>query len=451
MAHAQSLEQSLRDCVALLTERVESVRPLPSAPDHAVVSGLELVGEARRMLDALGAELAGQMSRRSDGSADNPLARRLGEKSASIAVAHLAELEPAEARDWCIAGDATVPCSSLYGEGLPDRYPVVAAQLRDGALSPAKARLVIAAIDEVCHRATFDQLRELEALLVEHSHHLGRRDFERVCRQVIDHFDPDGAEPREDALRAQSGIQIIRGRDGFVTWIVKMHPEAAGFLSTAIDARTAPRRQPRFEPSPGPERDPFEDTRTLAQRRLDALVSIARQSLAHDHGRLGGTSVTMNVTVALEALITGLGVAQIDGIDEPISAATARRLACDARIIPIVLGGPSEPLDLGHSERLFSESQRRALALRDGGCVFDCGAPPGWCEVAHLTAWMIGGRTDLKNGALMCSFHHRRFDRDGWGFEWRDNELYLLPPASVDPKRVPRRAGHRSEVMHGVG
>ena len=453
MAHAQSLEQSqsleqaLRDCVALLTERTQSVRPLPSAPDHAVVKGLELIGEARRMLDALGAELAGQLAVRSASSAHDPLARRLGEKSAAIAVAHLADVEFAEAHDWCVAGAAIVPSSSLFGENLPDRYPLVAAAVRSGVLAPAKARLVIVAIDEVCHRATFDQLRELEALLLEHSRHLSRRDFERVCRQAIDHFDPDGAEPREDMLRAQSGIQVVRGRDGFVTWIMKMHPEAAGFLTTAVDARTAPRRQPSFAP-PGlvQTEDPFDDTRTLAQRRLDALVSIARESLAHDRGRIAGTSVTMNVTIPLEALMSGLGAGHIDGIDEPICAATARRLASEAEIIPIVLGGRGEVLDLGHSERLFSEAQRRALAVRDGGCVWGCGAPPGWCEVAHLTAWMIGGRTDLKNGALMCPFHHRRFDRDGWGYEWRGSELYLLPPASVDPQRTPRPARVRSRA-----
>ena len=266
------------------------------------------------------------------------------------------------------------------------------------------------------------------------------RDVDRLCRQVIDRFDPDGAEPREDELRARSGIKVIRGRDGLITWIVKMHPEAAGFLTTEVDARTAPRREVTFTQANPPH---VEDDRTLAQRRLDALVSIARESLCNDHGKLAGTSVTMNVTMSLDSLLSGLGAAYIDGIDEPISAATARRLACDAQIIPIVLGGDSEPLDLGHSQRLFSEPQRRALALRDGGCVFtNCGAPAGWCEVAHLTAWAVGGRTDLMNGALMCPFHHRRFDHDAWDYAWTADGLTLIPPASVDPARTSRRPGH---------
>jgi len=129
-------------------------------------------------------------------------------------------------------------------------------------------------------------------------------------------------------------------------------------------------------------------------------------------------------------------------VDERISAATARRLAAQAEIIPVVLGSPSEPLDQGRAVRLFTEAQRRALAVRDGGCVWPgCNAPPGWCEVAHIVAWMLGGMTDLANGVLLCPFHHRRFDHDGWEMRWIDGVLYLIPPAWVDPTRAPRRAG----------
>jgi hypothetical protein len=390
------------------------------------------------MIDAVGAELAGQVARRSSGFTDDSLARRLGEKSAVSMVAQLARVEPIEARDWCAAGEATAQRVSLHGEILPDRYPHVTAALLCGQLAPRAARTIVEAIEALPLRASVDQLLEVEGILVEHAPGLSARDVDRLCRQVIDRFDPDGAVPREDELRARSGIQVIRGRDGLVTWILKMHPEAAGFMTTAVDARTAPRRQPTFTDED--DAPSAVDERTLAQRRLDALVAIARESVANDHGRLAGASVTMNVTVPLEALLTALGTAEIQGIDEPISAATARRLACDAEIIPIVLSGKGEPLDLGCSQRLFSEPQRRALALRDGGCVWpNCTAPPGWCEVAHLTGWAMGGPTDLANGALMCPFHHRRFDHDGWDFDWDSGELRLIPPATVDPTRTLRR------------
>jgi 5-methylcytosine-specific restriction protein A len=424
-----ALEHALLDSVTRLVEHVSGSRPLPEAAGSSITAGTRMIGEVRQLLDALGAEFGGQVAVRSPGFTEDSIARQLGEKSAAAAVAMLACIEPGEARDWCVAGEAVAPRVSLQGEALPHRYPYVAPALLSGGLSPRAARAIIEALAAVSARVTSAELLDVEEILVEHAPRLTARAVDKLCRQVIDRFDPDGAEPREDELRAQSGIKVIRGRDGLVTWIVKMHPEAAGFMTTAVDARTAPRREVAFTPevfTPA-----VQDDRNLAQRRLDALVSIARESVSNDHGQLAGTSVTMNVTMSLDALISGIGAARIDGVDEPISAATARRLASDAQIIPVVLGGESEPLDLGQSRRLFSEAQRRALAQRDGGCVFtNCMAPPGWCEVAHLTAWAIGGPTDLRNGALMCPFHHRMFDHDGWDFAWDAGGLTLIPPAS---------------------
>jgi hypothetical protein len=227
--------------------------------------------------------------------------------------------------------------------------------------------------------------------------------------------------------------------------MIRTHPEGAGFILTAIDARTAPRRQPRF----GDEiDDAMRDTRSSEQRRLDAVIDIARESIGWDDGQLAGTSVTMIVTITEEALRTGLGSAEIAGVDETISAATARRLAADAEIIPCVLGGPSEPLDQGRAFRLFTEAQRRAMTVRDGGCVWTgCSVPPSWCEVAHLTSWLEGGATDLANGVLLCPFHHRCLDNDGWVLEWREGALWLIPPAHIDASRSPRPAGRRELVL----
>jgi hypothetical protein len=312
-------------------------------------------------------------------------------------------------------------------------------------------RLIVGALDAVAERARVEDVAEVEQILLSYAPRLTSRELGKLCRQVIDRFDPDGAEPREDELRARSGITVINGRDGLITWIVKMHPEAAGLLTAAVDARTAPRRTLAFVDPDDVDPDDVDlavrDDRTFAQKRLDALTSIAKESLGHDHGRVAGTAVTMTVTVTLESLISGLGTAHIDGIDEPISARAARRLAADAAIIPVVLGGDSEPLDVGQSSRLFTESQRRALAVRDGGCIWPgCDAPPGWCEVAHLIPWSHNGPTDLANGALMCRFHHRRFDNDGWALERRGAVPWLIPPEWIDASRTPRRAGRLPRV-----
>jgi hypothetical protein len=416
-----------------------------SLTDIGLLDAVDRVGELARLVAGLGARLAGEVERRSAPGVESSLSRSQGERSSAVLVALHAGLDVSEASEWCRVGAAMLPRWSLLGEALPLSRPLVAAAVSQGRVTVPAAGRILATLDLISATAPPDVLPMVEAFLVEEAPQLSPRQLARLCRALPDRYDPDGAEPREDVLRQKSGVRIVNTRDGLVRWIVTMHPEAAGFLTAAVDARTALRRQPTFQDvddSDLPSGEPVADDRRITQTRLDALVAMARESLEHDPGLVAGTAVTMMVTIPVEGLLSGLGAAEIAGVDQPISAATARRLAAQAEIIPIVLGSASEPLDQGRAVRLFTESQRRAIAVRDGGCVWPgCHAPPGWCEIAHIVAWVLGGRTDLRNGVLMCPFHHRRFDHDGWAMDWRDGVLTLTPPAWVDPSRTPRRAG----------
>ena len=178
---------------------------------------------------------------------------------------------------------------------------------------------------------------------------------------------------------------------------------------------------------------------------------MAKKSLADDDGEIAGLPVGMMVTIPLETLQTGEGSASIAGVDTPISAATARRLAASANIIPVVLGGDSEILDVGRASRLYTKAQRVAMAVRDRGCTWPgCEAPPGWCEAAHAkNPWIAGGRTSLENGTLLCPYHHHRLDNDGWTFEIRNGIPWFIPPPWVDPDQKPRRGG-RERLPHNL-
>jgi 5-methylcytosine-specific restriction protein A len=433
---------------AELVRRAITLASLLDAPNQDAVGRLrqlELIGELRRLIDVLGCEVAGEVEQLSSVDLDPPAARAFGEKSAAVLVERHADITARESQAWCRVGSRLRTRVSLQGEVLGAEHPILAEAFTRAVVSVAAADRILLTLDTVASHASADEVRQVETFLVEQVPHLTERQHTQVCRAIPDRFDPDGAEPREDLLRERSGIRVQQTRDGLTRWIVTMHPEAAGFLSAAVDARTAPRRQPTFEAT---EQVDDSDRRPLHQARLDALVSIATESLQHDSGRIAGTAVTMMVTVSLETLRSGLGTAEIAGIDEPICAATARRLSADAEIIPVVLGGPSEQLDQGRAQRLSTEPQRRALALRDRGCIWPgCTAPPGWCEVAHIIAWYFGGATDLDNLVLLCPFHHRRFDRDGWQLEMRDGARWLIPPPWVDPTGAPRRAGPLPELV----
>ena len=62
-------------------------------------------------------------------------------------------------------------------------------------------------------------------------------------------------------------------------------------------------------------------------------------------------------------------------------------LLCDPVLRPIVIGLDGLPVGAGHEGRLATPEQRRALAHRDGGCVFPgCTAPPAWTDAHHVGA-----------------------------------------------------------------
>ncbi|SDN76421.1 HNH endonuclease [Nocardioides szechwanensis] len=120
----------------------------------------------------------------------------------------------------------------------------------------------------------------------------------------------------------------------------------------------------------------------------------------------GGVSATVVVTMTLETLMGGLKAAQLD-TGTRISPGLARKLACEAGVIPVVLGGRSEVLDVGRRRRFHTKAQRIALAVRDKGCAaMGCERPGSWCHAHHLIPWIQGGGTSVENGVLLCPRHH---------------------------------------------
>ncbi|GAA1875851.1 HNH endonuclease signature motif containing protein [Lapillicoccus jejuensis] len=113
------------------------------------------------------------------------------------------------------------------------------------------------------------------------------------------------------------------------------------------------------------------------------------------------------VTIDLEALTGALDRAGITSTGEVLSPATVRRLACEAGIIPALLGTDGQVLDLGRTKRLFTPAQRLVVWRRDKHCTYPgCTVPATWCDVHHVDWWSRGGTTDRTNAALLCRRHH---------------------------------------------
>jgi hypothetical protein len=173
-------------------------------------------------------------------------------------------------------------------------------------------------------------------------------------------------------------------------------------LATYLDAFTSPRQ------GRGPDRaDAVGPIERLRGQAFCALLEHLDPAKLPAHG---GDATTVMVTMTLDQLRSELATAGLISSDDlRMSAGELRRLACNAGIVPVVLGGKSEVLDLGRTSRLFSRAQRKALRIRDRRCrARGCTIPATWCEAHHLKPWALGGATDLADGVLLCSFHHHR-------------------------------------------
>jgi hypothetical protein len=170
-------------------------------------------------------------------------------------------------------------------------------------------------------------------------------------------------------------------------------------------------------------------------------VEICR--LALNTGKLpenGGDRPQVTVTINFDNLRDQIGAATLD-TGERLTPAQARRLACDAQLLPAVLGTHGQVLDLGQSRRLITGALRRALVLRDGGCAFPgCDRPPRWTEGHHIQPWSNGGATSLDNSVLLCGPHHRVIHHSTWQVRLGpDQQPEFIPPGHVDLEQRPRR------------
>ena len=145
-------------------------------------------------------------------------------------------------------------------------------------------------------------------------------------------------------------------------------------------------------------------------RRADALVEAVRRGVSSPGEAPKSDKAQVHVTIPLSTLLgqdPHGGATTMTG--QVLAPSVARRMACDAGIIPVVLGGDGEILDMGRSVRLFTPGQRRAVWLRDGGCTYPgCTMPPQWCDAHHVDWWSRGGASDIDNAALLCQRHHTK-------------------------------------------
>jgi hypothetical protein len=181
--------------------------------------------------------------------------------------------------------------------------------------------------------------------------------------------------------------------------------------------------------------------------RALGLVELIRQGLARDHDHT--KAPIADVTLVIRADDPDLEqVTTPDGT--PVLAEVAGPLCCDARLHPLITDRLGVPLAMGRDLRLPNPAQRRALAHRDGGCVFPgCDAPVSWCDAHHVQPWEHDGATDLDNLALLCRHHHGVTHRTGWTMTAHPDQTFTWTTPHGHTVHSQRHRGRRPPSGEG--
>ena len=300
------------------------------------------------------------------------------------------------------------------------KYGLVADGLAEGVVSQDKARVITQALDKIQTDpvASAEDLVLAEKLLVDYAGRLTANELRIVGRRILAEIDParfEDAEAKallaeEERARQKTALRVWDNHDGTVGFDGVLPTSMGMRFKRLVEAWAQPRKQQLV--GKGAPLPPWK--RLMGQGFARLLETVDPAALP----RHGGDATTINVVISLEELRKDLGIATL-GYDETngttITAAEARRMACNATIIPWVLGGDSEVLDAGRGSRFFQPIQRKAMRIQHKCCQAEgCDMPPEWCDAHHLEPWAAGGKTDLKDGALLCPHHHRLAHAPGY-------------------------------------
>jgi hypothetical protein len=436
---------------SLLRPSSESEADVRAMSDSGLVRTTESLAQLARRVEALQARCAAELAARSRGDEGADLAREHGFASPERLIAQATGRRFSDAARLVAVGEATAQRASFTGESLPARHPHLAAALGAGTLCVDAAEMIRRFLDGIAPRADRDLVDAAEELLVERAPLVGVDGLLRLVEELEARLDPDGVKPREDELRARRSLKIWEDASGMINLRGAFDPANGAPIKLAVETLVgAELHRARDARSGFGERlttttveaddSILAEDRTIAQLNADALADIARLSLSSKGAPPALRSATIVARVDAESLVSGRGHATIDGIEQPVSIATARELALSAGVAPLFLDPRCERLDLGRAVRLFTSAQKVVLVERDGGCAWPgCQRPPSHSQAHHIAWWeRDDGPTDTANGIMLCSHHHHRIHNDGWSILIRDDRSWFIPPPHLDPDQRPR-------------
>ncbi|WP_170225722.1 HNH endonuclease signature motif containing protein [Pseudonocardia cypriaca] len=257
--------------------------------------------------------------------------------------------------------------------------------------------------------------------------------------------------PPEDTA-ARRSLTWHWDEDGSLILRARLTPDDGAALIAAIEALAPPNTPARHPIQPAPkdldqqaqEHEPGPAADREAARRADALLTL----VSREGGEESGPVVERGQAQVIVHLDATTGTARLnDGPELP--DATAQRLACDARAQLLLNDREGNRLYLGRSRRLATPAQIAALTVRDGaGCRFPGCTHTHYLHAHHVQHWLHGGRTDIDNLVLICSFHHRLIHDHGYHIRWTSaGWVFSRPDATPIPTVAPVLTGSSESLI----
>ncbi|WP_104172496.1 HNH endonuclease signature motif containing protein [Arthrobacter sp. Y81] len=382
-------------------------------------------------------------------------------------------ISASEARRRISLASAVLPRTGFAGHTEPPERPELAAAVAAGTIASRPATIITLALDRVRHHATEDTTARMEHALTRTAAQYDTDFLTRIARRWTDAIDQDGSEPSEEELRRRQGVFLRPARRGLHHLEIFATPDQYEPLLTVMNTATNPRTRvgttedidagsdagndadtaaDSGDGTGGPP-DAGLDQRTRPQRLLDGLVGACKAGLTTNGlPTAGGLRPQVMVTIDYQDLLDRLEHTTAQGpryrtaatgsfaFTGPVNASTVRKIACDADIIPVLLGSEGRILDIGRTTRIFPPHIRKAITARDQGCAFPgCTIPAPWCEAHHISYWSHGGNTGTDNGTLLCSHHHHLIHKEQWHIQVKTGVPWFIPPPHIDPRQTPGR------------
>ena len=429
-----------------LVRDAASQRALERATEAELAAQVAAIAGFARLAEALVVDAVGEMARRSARAVrDERMTSHFGCRDTVELVQSLTRVRPQTAARLVRASTAVRPAvSDTSGEALDAPFPSVREAMLDGTVGVDGILAITDPLQATAPRVSAQARRAAADVVVAEARGEGPDAAPPACAALLRihaqtwalALDQDGAEPRERVAERKRAVVMGVASPAGVPIRGVLLPEVAAQLQTIFDAQLSP-KVAFDDPSADAEGPlPARDDRTRAQRQHDALASALR--VAASSGLLptiGGAAPTLVVSVDADDLARGAGYAHVQGCDQPVSVTVARHIACGGVVQRVTLRA-GRIVGIGTEERVFNRHQRRAIALRDGGCVIPgCGTPAGWCEIHHVTEHAAGGPTHTDNGVLLCWYHHRFLERIGWLIRMNRGIPEVLPPPWHDARR----------------